>query len=576
MDPLERPLENARAALARELERRGWSCEVELEKPPEGMGDAAFPCFRLAKQARKAPAAIAGELAGTLKDIEGIEKVVAEAAYVNFWLDAAGLVEATLKAVLSEGKEYGSGPAGGQKIILEHTSANPTDSLHVGRARNPIIGDTLARILRKAGYEVETQYYVDDLGNQAATLAYGVHIWPDKKEEDKVLGPYQWAHAATSGPTATYPGNEFEELARERDEWRRRLEEGDDEIVKLAAAACDEVMGTKIIPDLASVNIVVDRYVHESLFVEPTKDVVEALKGAEHAGQAENGAWFIDLEPYGVHGREPKFVFTRADGTSLYATRDVAYHQWKLRQADHLVNVLGEDHKLEAKMVAVALGILGEEEVPEVVFYAFVSLPEGKMSTRQGRVVYLRDLVSEAMERAEQEVRKRRPELDDEAVGSIAAMVGIGALRFNIIRVQAEKQIIFKWEEALNFEGSSAPFVQYAHARACSILGKAEGQGHGWDANADFSKLTHPSEVALVKCLAAFPGMVREAAGKRRAHQAAAYALEAASLFNQFYRDCPVLEGEGERAARLGLTEAARLVISETLDLLGIESPQEM
>jgi len=181
------------------------------------------------------------------------------------------------------------------------------------------------------------------------------------------------------------------------------------------------------------------------------------------------------MKSFGIQGRNTKFFFLRQDGTTLYATRDIAYHLWKIKQADLLINILGEDHKLESKQVEISLNLLNAKTTPHPVFYSFVSLPGGKMSTRQDRVVYLDQLIDECIERAYNEVKKRRGnELSKNKMKEISEMVGIGALRYNIIKVQPEKDIVFKWEEALNFEGNAVPFIQYAHARACSILSKVK------------------------------------------------------------------------------------------------------
>ena len=270
-----------------------------------------------------------------------------------------------------------------------------------------------------------------------------------------------------------------------------------------------------------------------------------------------------------------KFYFTRSDGKSLYATRDIAYHQWKFTNCDIAIIILGEDHKLESEYVRIGLELTGGKNVPENVFYAFVNLPEGRMSTREGKVVYIDDLADEAVDRAGTEVKNRRDDLPDDEAKQIAELVGIGALRYNIIRVQAEKMMVFKWEEALNFEGDSAPFVQYAHARACSILRKREETK---STDVDLSLLTDDYELALVKTLAKFPNIVEECAEGRKAHPIASYAHELAAMFNQFYRDCPVLtaEPEGLKQARLALVDCARYTLKNALELLGIMAPEAM
>ncbi|MCK4718725.1 MAG: arginine--tRNA ligase [Thermoplasmata archaeon] len=540
------------------------------------MGDIALPCFTFAKILRKPPKLIAEELVEKLLPTMAAAKEIADVqatnGYVNFCMDPDWAVRTAIPMILEEG--YGQLPPQGMKMVLEHTSANPTDKLHVGRARNPILGDTLARICMRAGYEVETQYYVDDMGRQAVTLAYGRSLWGKVGEEEKAgfLGPYQYASHLM----------ENEETKEELRGWlhaletQAKLDVNGTPLQEYVDSACTDIMETKITPALERANIHIHSFINESRFMKDgsVADVIEGLKERPEASQDDNGAWFIDMEPYGVKGRNTKFFFTRGDGTSLYATRDIAYHLWKYRKWDRVVNVLGEDHRLEAKQIAVCLELLGQTKKPEVVFYSFVSLPEGKMSTRKGTVVYFDDLLEEAVARAMDEVSKRRLELSEKERERIAEAVGVSAVRYNIIRVQPEKKMTFRWEDALSFEGDSAPFIQYSYARAASILRKGEDGGRDGD---DIALLIHPSEITLIKHLAYLPNMVEECSESMRPHLMASYAHHAAMLFNQFYRDCPVLNADEElRGPRLALVYASKVVLAICLDLLGLTALEEM
>ena len=243
-----------------------------------------------------------------------------------------------------------------------------------------------------------------------------------------------------------------------------------------------------------------------------------------------------------------------------------------------LINILGEDHKLEAKQVEICLKLLNEEHIPHPVLYAFVSLPGGKMSTRRNRVVYLDDLIEESISRAYEEVQKRRKDdLSEEQMRNIATIIGVGAIRYNIIKVQPEKDIVFKWEEALNFEGNAAPFIQYAHARAAGIISKSPITIDSITIS-EALNLTHESEIILTKKLALFPQIINDATEGFKPHIIASYLSELASLFNQFYRDCPVLSIKEKQIQqdRLLLIFAVKQVIHNGLDLLGIEAPDEM
>ncbi len=559
------------AALSKALAELGVDAEPALDRPPEGMGDLAFPCFPLAKTMRKAPNMIAEEIASKIRPEGMIERVEAKGGYVNFYVRFEGLAQPALEDAVARKESFGKGESNGVRMLLEHTSANPTGPLHVGRARNPIIGDTIARILRMAGYDLTTEFYVNDVGRQVVIMTWGVKHLKLEREPDRDEDHYRYVLYYQQ---ANRTVEEDEGAKAQVDAMLQKLEHGDEETVRLARESCEKVLKA-VTASMTRINISYDGFTWESRFVQDgTVDrIIEKLKGSEHCREAD-GAFHLELESFGITGRETKWVFTRADGTSLYTTRDLAYHMDKFKRTDVAVNVLGEDQKLGMQELAAALTIMGVEKKPEIVYYAFVSLPEGRMSTRKGTVVYIDDLVDEAVDRAYDEVKKRRTDLSEERMREIARVVGVGALRYNIIRIQAEKQIVFKWEDALNFEGASAPFVQYAHARACSILKKAGERG---PAAFDARKLVSDHEKALAKLVSSFPSVIQGCAEDRRAHPLAAYAQELASQFNQFYRYMPVLKAEGDvREARLALVEASMWALRNSLSCLGMEAPEEM
>ncbi|MBU1159429.1 MAG: arginine--tRNA ligase [Candidatus Thermoplasmatota archaeon] len=556
--------------LADALAKLGVDSPVVLDIAPDGMGDLAFPCFPLAKQMRKAPNVIAQELASSIMAGDLIEKVEAKGGYVNFHVGYDGLAQSVIEDALARKDRYGAGEPKKDKILLEHTSANPTGPLHVGRARNPIIGDTLARVMRMAGYDVSTEFYVNDVGRQVVVMTWGVKHLKLDDEPDRDADHYRYVLYYQK---ANKCAEEDPAILKQMDEMLYKLEHGDEETVAIARENCERVL-QEIKKSMKRLNIEYDGITWESKFVQDgsVDRVIEALKRSEFSVEVD-GAYHLELESFGISGRETKWVFTRSDGTSLYTTRDLAYHLDKFSRTDIPINVLGEDQKLGMQELAAALKIMGVDRKPDVVFYSFVSLPEGRMSTRKGRVVYIDDLIEEATERAYEEVKRRRPDISEEKMRGIARVVGVGSLRYNIIRIQAEKQIVFKWEDALNFEGASAPFVQYAHARACSIMNKAVELSGKFDAR----HLITDHEKALVKIISRFPSIIEDCADNRRAHPLAAYAQELAAQFNQFYRYIPVLKAEGEvREARLALVEASRWTIRNTLMCLGIDAPEEM
>lgn len=550
-DPLECFYEEIKTLLG------GTEVEVEIRliKAPEGKGDVAFACFPLAKQGKRDPAIIAKELAEKIMsgEIKWVKECRSEGGYLNFFVDENCLAKAVFEGV--ENKLLGRGEKKREKVLLEHTSANPTGPLHVGRARNPIIGDTLARIMRFSGYDVTTEYYVDDAGMQVAMLAWGIRNSFEESRDEKIdhrlVACYQRAAKLRE---------ENPEVDREIRELLERYEKGEKEAVREMEEAYKKVLDG-IVKSLEDINIHIDSFVKESTFLRngEVDKVIELLKPY---AQIKDGALCIDLKPH-------PFFLTRSDGTTLYLTRDIAYHIDKFRRCDIAINVLGEDHKLESEQLATALRLL-KQRVPEVIFYAFISLPEGKMSTRRKRVVYLDDLVDEAIARAKEEVLKRRSDLDDEKLSRIARAVGVGAVRYNIIKVQASKPIKFRWEDALNMEGNSAPFLQYSYARARSILRKAGDLKKDVDV-----EITEPAERKLVLRIAEFPQAVKGAAEQRAPHLLAEYLLALASDFNVFYTECPVLRAD-VREQRLALVDAFAYIMKSGLELLGVEALEEM
>ncbi len=535
--------------------------DIKLEIPPEEIADMAFPCFSLAKEWKQSPEKIAEEIAARIGSGEYIERVEAVKGYVNFFINSQKLANETIKDILKYKDKFGSYESNGTKVIVEHTSANPNGPLHVGRARNPIIGDTMARILKFGGYDVVTQYYVDDMGKQVAILFWGVKNLNIESKAEKPDHRYVVYYQK-----ATKLMEEDERVKEDIENIIMECEKGNEELLKEIKEIYQPVL-KGILQSLKKLNITIDEFVEESKFVidGSVYDVIEKLSSLPYAGK-EGKAIYLSLDKFDIHGRNKKFYLTRSNGTSLYAARDIAYHIWKGERADIMINILGEDHKLEAKQVEIALKLL-DKKVPETIFYAFVSLPEGRMSTRKGRVVYLDDLIEEAKERAMREVEKRG--MTGEKAMKIANAIAAGAIRYNIIKVSPDKAIVFKWDDALNFEGESAPFIQYAHARCASILKKAQFK------EKNEYEFSHPSEIKLIKMLAKFPYFVKRSVSFRNPSLIANYAFELASVFNAFYRDCRVIGSEKEND-RLALVKATKQVLKNALGLLGIEALEEM
>ncbi|WP_400197072.1 arginine--tRNA ligase [Candidatus Methanarcanum hacksteinii] len=562
------------------LSKMGVDSEFSIEIPSTDAVDLAVPCFLMSKALKRAPKDIAEELASNIEPSGLISDVSALNGYLNFKMDGVKLTEGTLKDVLEMKDRYGSLPNKGVKVIVEHTSTNPTGPIHVGRARNPIIGDTLARILDMCGYDVSTEYYVNDVGKQVVILTWGVNNLTkeqvEKEIEDrgmqddrdkidhKLVAYYRLANKMMEEDPA---------VQEEIGSMLRKFEAGDEEVISTVRKTA-EIMLNGLKETLANIDVVLDTYTWESKFIADgsARKYVEELKQSKYAGVEDDGACYLELKDFGIQGKNTRFTFTRADGTTLYTTRDIAYHQDKFKRADKLIDVLGEDQKLGNKQLCCALEILGQTRKLDAMFYSFVSLPEGKMSTRKGVVVYLDDLIDEAVSRAYDEIRSRRDDMPEDRMREIAKIIGVGAIRYNIVRVQPEKQLVFKWEEALSFDGNSGPFLQYSYARACSMLRKAGD----FEEVVDPSLLTDPFELSLIKTISKFESVIEQAGENRRIHLLPAYGHELASAFNQFYASVPVLNSKAEKDARLTLVKCSKIVLKNVLDCLGLGAPEEM
>lgn len=562
------------------LSKMGVDSEFSIEIPSTDAADLAVPCFLMSKALKRAPKDIAEELASNIEPSGLISDVSALNGYLNFKMDGVKLTEGTLKDVLEMKDRYGSLPNKGVKVIVEHTSTNPTGPIHVGRARNPIIGDTLARILDMCGYDVSTEYYVNDVGKQVVILTWGVNNLTkeqvEKEIEDrgmqddrdkidhKLVAYYRLANKMMEEDPA---------VQEEIGSMLRKFEAGDEEVISTVRKTA-EIMLNGLKETLANIDVVLDTYTWESKFIADgsARKYVDELKQSKYAGVEDDGACYLELKDFGIQGKNTRFTFTRADGTTLYTTRDIAYHQDKFKRADKLIDVLGEDQKLGNKQLCCALEILGQTRKLDAMFYSFVSLPEGKMSTRKGVVVYLDDLIDEAVSRAYDEIRSRRDDMPEDRMREIAKIIGVGAIRYNIVRVQPEKQLVFKWEEALSFDGNSGPFLQYSYARACSMLRKAGD----FEEVVDPSLLTDPFELSLIKTISKFESVIEQAGENRRIHLLPAYGHELASAFNQFYASVPVLNSKAEKDARLTLVKCSKIVLKNVLDCLGLGAPEEM
>lgn len=547
--------------------------KIMLEFPPNHeMGDiASTVTFQLAPILKKSPAMIAEDIVGVIEKPELFTKVEAKGPYVNFFIDYDKYSKGLLDSI---DENYGQLPKIDQKIVLEHTSANPNGPLHIGHIRNSIIGDSLTRLLRTSGREVETQYYVNDMGRQLAMVVYGIKELGLKIEdqgEDKIDHNIGLVYLKVNQAFKEDPSLEdgVTNLIKE-------YEKGDnDKLNKLFEDTINKCLdGVK--ETLKRMHVKHDKFVWEGTFVR-NGDVDRYVDEMVEIGYARmEDVLRLKLADFGIKNN---LVLRRADGTSLYSTRDIAYHMYKCDQGDIVLDILGADHKLAFRQVKAALEILEKIEPNsdkvEVLFYEFITLPEGSMSSRTGNFISVDELIDEAVSRAKDEIISRRHDLSEEEIDEIAEEIGIGAIRFYIARLSPEKHIKFKWDEALNFERGCAS-IQYAHARASKLLEKAKNQGIDLDSiECEDNWSPNEFESNLIRTLSKYPKLIGESAELRRIHPIANYCQELASDFNRFYKENQVIGSDFE-GARLVLVEKAKITLKNALDILGVTAPDRM
>ena len=585
-----------------------------LEDPPENFGDISCSiAFGLARQLKKAPRQIAEELSEAAEKTELFDSIEpAAAGYVNFYLNLQEYSKLVLEAVDKSGEEYGSNNCGeGKKALVEFPSVNPNKPWHIGHMRNAILGDSLARVLEFSGYKVERMDYIDDLGLQVAQSVWG-YLNLDNKIEGK---PDHWL-----GKQYVEVAKKIEEpdVKKQVNEIIKQLEEGDNEIAKtgrelalkcvLAQYETAYRLGIFHHVQIWESDIVKSQMLEKALEKATESGGIVKEESGENAGCVV--AKLGELEEF--KGMEnPDKVLVRSDGTAVYTGKDLAFQMWKFGlieskfkfekiadepngwelfasgekgepmgfgSADLVVNVIGVEQRYPQKVLRALLELMGyEKEAGNSVHlsYEHAALPEGKFSGRAGTWIgYTADkVIEDTVGEALKQIKERFADMSDSEKEEIAEMVGTGAIRFDFVRASPDKKIIFRWEDALRFEGDTAPYIQYSHARASRILEKA-GELSG---NIDYSVFASEHEKDLVKKLALFPEMVRRSARDHKPYYLAEYLLELSNSFSRFYTNCPVLKAEGnEKRARLELVKDYKQVVRNGLLLLGVNAPERM
>lgn len=588
-------LDTAQEQIQQLLEKATGSSAFEMKTPPPNVdADIAVPLFRMAKEAKENPAALAGRLAEEI-DLDGtmFQGVFVTGGFLNFKLDPKAFAARVLADFDEQGERYGASTEGeGKTVVIDFSSPNIAKPFSVGHLRSTVIGDAIGRILRFLGYTVVGDNHIGDWGTQFGKLMYAFDTWGDREKVaanpiEELLALYVRFHeAAEEDPS-------LEEAARG---WFRRLEEGDPKAKELwdwfREVSWQEFQGTY---DLLGVKF--EEVLGESFYNDRLEGIVKQAfdlglaewgeapaRSGQETGDDGEASSEASSEPEKValihleeHGIETPLLIQKSDGTSLYATRDLATIQHRIETWDPelILYVVGGEQKLYFRQVFQAAEMMGFGARCVHVPFGLIRLPKGRMSTRKGRVIFLEDVLKEAISRAEAILEDR--DLADDEKQEIARIVGIGAVKYADLGQTRTKDVLFDWDKMLNMQGDSAPYLQYAYVRIRSILRRApeELQNAGL---ADAALLEEPQEAALIASLARFPETVRAAGAQHFPHLIANYLITLARDFSTFYKHVPVLKADTkERAAsRLHLCRLTAQVLEAGLGLLGIECPERM
>lgn len=540
-----------------------------LETPPDrSMGDYAFPCFRLAKSYKKAPAAIAAELAPRLRSDAFTAAV--SGGYINFMLNRKAFAASVLARVLREGEGYGdSNEGGGRAVCIDYSSINIAKPFHIGHFRTTIIGHSLYRIYQKMGYNSIGINHLGDWGTQFGKLIVALKRWGDEATIEQrpmreLLKIYVRFHEEAEKDPA------LEDEARA---WFKRIEDGDDEAKKLFLWF-KELTLREVDRVYKTLGIVFDHYTGESFYNDKMDAVVDRLR-EKGLLELNEGAYVVNLSQWEM----PPCLILKADGASLYATRDLAAAIYRKDTFDFVKSlyVVAYQQDLHFRQVFKVLELMGYDWAKDLVHVSFgmVSLEDASLSTRKGNVVFLDDMLERVCAKALSVIEEKSPGLENKE--QIARQIGVGAAIFDTLSSGRIKDISFNWDRALQFDGETGPYVQYTHARACSVLNKAgmktEAPGFEFDAEA----LTDDEAFELLWQIGLFQETVWEAARKYEPFIIVKYLLDVAKAFNKFYYERRIMHDDANvRDARLKLTLAARTVLRAGLRLIGLHAPEKM
>lgn len=543
--------------------------EVEslIEIPKPGMGDYAFPCFKLAKVMKKSPQLIASEIAEKIEKPVFVEKINVLSAYINFYVNKSVFVENVLEKIDEKGNKYiGSDIGEGKTIVIDYSSPNIAKPFHIGHLRSTAIGNSLYKIYKALGYNVVGINHLGDWGTQFGKLIVAYKLWGNKeaveRDDIKELSRIyvKFHEEAEKNP----------ELNDEARSWLVKMQEGDKEALDLWKWFCDISMKefNRIYKRL---NITFDSYAGESFYNDKMQAVVDELREKNLLTESQ-GAQIVDLEKYNM----PPCLILRSDGGTLYPTRDIAaaFYRKKTYNFDKCIYVTALDQNLHFAQWFKVIELMGYDWAKDLVHTPFglVSLGDGKLSTRKGHVVLMEDILNMSVEKTKNIIEEKNPNLENK--NEIAEKVGIGAIIFEDLFNSRIKNVVFDFDRMLNFDGETGPYAQYTHARACSIIKRA---GIDVDENIDYSLLNDEASFNVCKVINEFPNKLAEAADKNEPYIIARQIIELCKAFNKFYNENNILNSEDNvKNARLKLVYAVRNILRDGLDLLGVSAPEQM
>lgn len=557
-----------RLAAAANIPMEDAAAAIEIPAKKE-MGDFAYPCFRLAKIFRKAPPMIASELVEKLEKPDFIAKIEVVGAYINFFVDQGVYAKQVLSTVLEQKENYGRSEIGaGKTIVIDYSSPNIAKPFHVGHLRSTVIGNALYQIHRALGYHCVGVNHLGDWGTQFGKLIVAYKNWGSAEAVERDgIQELMRIYVKFHDEAEAHPERGLDDEARL---WFVKMQEGDAEALKLWKWFYDiSIKEFERVYEMLGVKF--DAYTGESFYNDKMDAVVEELR-EKHLLKESEGAMIVDLEDKNM----PPCLIIRKDGGTLYATRDItaALYRKKTYNFDKCLYLTALDQNLHFAQWFEVIHKMGYDWYKDLIHVPFglVSLDSGKLSTRHGHVVLMEDLLNQACAETKRIIEEKNPDLENK--DAVSKQVGIGAVIFNDLFNTRIKDVVFSWERMLNFDGETGPYVQYTHARSCSILKRA---GDFSLESVDFTVLSDEASLDVCKLLESFPDKIRDAAEKCEPYIVTRHLVAIAQAFNKFYHDNPILSSEAEvKKARLAVVVAVEIVLKEGLALLGISAPEQM